>query len=263
MKKLIIVLFVMFSGLLIQFTCTGNDKTLKQVKGKKVLIFTKNGEGYVHDNIAASVKALNEICQEMDISTDVTDDPAKFTDSNLKKYDALIFTNTNNKVFDTNEQKKALQNFIRSGGGFVAIHSANATERDWPWMWSMVGGKFIRHAPHQQFDVLVTDANHPSTYFLPMRWKVDDECYYSNQLNPDIHVLLSADLTTVEDKNMAEYPGETFGKLFPLCWCHEFDGGREWYTALGHDIETYSDPTFRKHLEGGILWVLGVDKIKN
>lgn len=262
MRKLIVVFVVLLTGVVILFAGPGNDKSLKKVKGKKVLIFTKNGEGYVHDNIAASVKALEEICKEMDISTDVTDDATKFTDGNLKNYDALIFTNTNNKVFDTDEQKKALQNFIRGGGGFVAIHSANATERDWPWMWSMVGGKFVRHAPHQQFDLLVTDANHPSTYFLPQRWTVNDECYYSNQLNPDIHVLLSVDLATVKDKNMAEYPGETFGKLFPLCWCHKFDGGREWYTALGHDIEFYADPVFRKHLAGGIIWVLGVDEVK-
>jgi type 1 glutamine amidotransferase len=262
MKKLIIIVTVLLFGVFILVAGFGYDKTTKQVKGKKVLIFTKNGEGYVHDNIAASVKALKEICAEMGIKTDVTDDAARFTVDNLKNYDALIFTNTNNKVFDTDEQKKALQNFIRGGGGFVAIHSANATERDWPWMWSMVGGKFVRHAAHQQFDLLVTDANHPSTYFLPKRWTVNDECYYSNQLNPDIHVLLSVDLTTVKDKNMAEYPGETFGKLFPLCWCHEFDGGREWYTALGHDIEFYSDPTFRKHLAGGIIWVLGVNEVK-
>ncbi|MCD6596392.1 MAG: ThuA domain-containing protein [Bacteroidales bacterium] len=261
MKKLFFISLILFSGILSLLAGTRIEKDFQSVKGKQVLIFTKNGEGYVHDNIAASVKALKEICKEMGMSADVTDNPAKFTDENLKRYDALIFTNTNNKVFDTDEQKKALQTYIRSGGGFVAIHSANATERDWPWMWSMVGGKFVRHAPHQQFDVLVTDSNHPSTSFLPERWTVNDECYYSNQLNPDIHVLLSVDLTTIKDEGMKEYPGETFGHLFPLCWCHKFDGGREWYTALGHDIEFYDDPDFRKHLAGGILWVLGVEDI--
>ncbi len=262
MRKLILISFAIVFVLPVLFAGDVDKKALKKVKGKKVLIYTKNGEGYVHENIANSVKALKEICSKNGILADVTDDPAAFTDSNLQNYDALIFTNTNNKVFDTEEQKSSLQKFIRSGGGFVAIHSANATERDWPWMWSLVGGKFVRHAPHQQFDVVVTDTNNPSTCFLPERWQVNDECYYSNQLNPDIHVLLSADLTTIEDKNMAEYPGETFGKLFPLCWCHKFDGGREWYTALGHDTEFYDDPLFRKHLLGGIIWVLGVENVK-
>ena len=85
------------------------------------------------------------------------------------------------------------------------------------------------------------------------------ECYYSNNLNPNIDVLLAADLGTVEDKHKVEYPNDIFGDYFPLCWTNEFEGARQWYTALGHDAETYDDPTFRKHLRGGILWVLKVE----
>ena len=97
------------------------------------------------------------------------------------------------------------------------------------------------------------------TRHLPRRWTVSDECYYSNELNPDIHVLLSADLTTVEDEERDTYPAETFGQQFPLCWCHHFEGGRQWYTALGHDPEFYEDALFVQHLRGGILWILGAD----
>lgn len=222
---------------------------------KQVLIYTKNGEGYVHENIAASVAALELICAEEGILTEVSDQPSVFTRENLERFDVIIFSNTNNEGFDTEDQKKAFQEYIR-GGGFMAIHSANATEREWPWYWAMVGGKFIRHAPHQEFDVLVTDANHPSTAHLPERWTITDECYYSFQLNPDIHVLLSADMTTVEDEGKDEYPGETFGQQFPLAWCHQFEGGRQFYTALGHDPWFYEDPLFVEHLRGGLLWIL-------
>ena len=186
----------------------------------------------------------------------MSDQPSVFTPENLARYSVIIFSNSNNEGFDTEVQKKAFQEYIRNGGGFMAIHSANATARDWPWYWAMVGGKFIRHAPHQEFDVLVTDADHPSTSHLPERWTIKDECYYSFQLNPDIHVLLSADLSTIEDEGKAEYPGETFGQLFPLCWCHEFEGGRQWYTALGHDPWFYEDALFVEHLRGGLIWVM-------
>lgn len=253
MKKVIGLL------LAVLLTFSFADAKKVNVKGKRILIYTKNGKGYVHDNIATSVKALQEICAKEGIKTDVSDDPAVFTPENLKKYDALFFSNSNNEGFDTDAQKKAFQDFCRSGKGFGALHSANATERQWPWYWALVGGKFVRHAPSQKFDVVVVDPNNPSTESLPARWHVEDECYYSNQLNPDIHVLLAADLTTVEDKGMAEYPGETFGKFFPLCWCHKFEGGRQWYSALGHHKEFYSDKTFRAHLRGGILWILGVE----
>jgi type 1 glutamine amidotransferase len=227
---------------------------------KKILIYTKNGKGYVHENIAASVKALQEICASEKIRTDVSDNPSVFTPENLKQYDALFFCNSNNEGFDTEDQKKAFQDYCRSGKGFGALHSANATEREWPWYWALVGGKFVRHASYQKFDVVVVDSKNPSTSALPKRWTIEDECYYSNQLNPDIHVLLAVDLTTVKDEGKKDYPGETFGTYFPLCWCHEFEGGRQWYSALGHNPEFYKDEIFRKHLRGGILWIL---KMKN
>ena len=91
---------------------------------------------------------------------------------------------------------------------------------------------------------------------MPKIWQREDECYYLSNLNPDIHVLLAADLNTVEDDSKDEYPGKMFGGYFPVSWCHEFDGGRQWYTSLGHKIQYYSEPDFLRHLLGGILWVL-------
>lgn len=257
MQKIFILILLTFTA----FSCSQPQKV--DGNGKKILIYTKNGKGYVHENIAASVAAIQELCSEEGIETEVSDDPAVFTPENLTRFDALYFCNSNNKGFDTEAQKKAFQDYCRSGKGFAALHSANATERQWPWYWSLVGGKFIRHAPYQKFDVVVIDPDNPSTAPLPARWTVEDECYYSYELNPDIHVLLAADMTTVEDEGKAEYPGETFGERFPLCWCHKFEGGRQWYSALGHNPDFYKDETFRAHLKGGILWIIGVDQIQN
>ena len=225
--------------------------------GKKILVYTKNGEGYVHDNIPASVQALRKLADENGFDMVVSDDPSLFTPDQLKQFDALIFSNTNNDIFDTPKQEAAFQQYIRSGGGFVAIHSASGSERDWPWFWKNLGGKFVRHPPLQDFDVQVIDKNHPSTVFLPDTWSIkQDECYYLNHLNPNIRVLVAADLTTVEDERKNEYPGDTFGNLFPTTWCHTTDGGRQWYTSLGHRPEHYSDPVLMKHILGGIQWVL-------
>lgn len=248
MKKL--AQYLTFILITLLSACTGTESR------KHILIYTRNGEGYVHENIGASVAALEKICSEEGYATEVSDVPGVFTPENLKQYDAVIFTNTNNEGFDTDIQREAFQEYIRQGRGFMAIHSASGSEREWPWYWALVGGKFLRHPAYQEFDVLVTDTTHLSTAHLPHRWRVSDECYFSNQLNPDIHVLLSVDLTTIEDEGKLEYPGETFGQQFPLCWCHTFDGGRQWYTALGHDPETYEDPLFVEHLRGGLLWVL-------
>lgn len=222
----------------------------------KVFVYTKNGKGYVHDNIPSAVKCIRELGRQNGFAVDVSDDPAKFTDDNLKQYNALIFTSTNNDVFDTDAEKLALMHYIEAGGGFVAIHSVTGTERNWPWFKRLVGGTFERHAKHQPFTEIVIDHNNPSTSFLPNTWKRDDECYYTKEINPDIHVLMVHDLSTVDDKDKPVMYGHTF----PSVWYHEFDGGRQWYTSLGHDSTTYAEPDFRKHILGGLEWVLSKQK---
>lgn len=223
---------------------------------KRVLIYTKNGTGYVHQNIPASVECLKKICTENQWAFEVTDDAAVFTPEKIRTFDVLVFSNTNNQTFDTDEQKKVFQDYIRSGGGFVGIHSACGSERQWPWFWANLGGKFIRHAVFQPFDIKVIDKGHPSTQHLPDIWKWEDECYFTNELNPCLHILLAVNLNSIKDDKKDLYPGRTFGDYFPLCWCQEFEGGRQWYTALGHQPAHYEDKNFVRHLSGGIAWAM-------
>lgn len=227
---------------------------------KKILLYTHNGKGYKHENIAASVEALAKLCSESGYKTEATDDPAVFVPEKLKEFSCIIFSNTNNEAFDTEAQKQAFVDYTHQGGAFVGIHSASGSERQWPWFSAMLGGKFVRHPELQKFTMKVIDPSHPSTKFLKDTWEWEDECYYTNQLNPDIHILLAVDLTTITDEKKTEYPGSTFGNYFPLAWCHEFEGGRQFYTALGHKAEYYKDPTFLKHLLGGIQWAIKKEK---
>ncbi len=225
-----------------------------------VLLYTKNqvGKGlYIHDNIPASVEAIKKLGAENHFTVVVSDNPADFTDANLKRFKALIFDNTNNEILDNEEQKAALQRYIRSGGGFVGIHSASGSMRQWPWFWTTLGGKFKRHPRLQTFTIKVKDPQDISTAHFPASFQWTDEFYYLDHLAPDLHVLLAGDLTTLNDPGKEEYPGKLFGSEFPLAWRHQFDGGREWYTALGHQKEHYSDPLFTKHLLGGILGAMG------
>lgn len=227
------------------------------LKDANVLVYTKNGDGYVHENIPNSIAMVEELGEEHGFEVDASDDPGLFTRENLRQYDALIFSNTNNETFDTDAQREALQWYVRQGGGFVGIHSASGSERDWPWFSRLVGGNFERHAPIQDFTAEVTDRAHPSTSFLPDRWEIDeDECYYLDELSPNIHTLLAADLETVEDDALDEYPSDTFGRSFPIAWYQQFDGGRQWYTSLGHRPEHYDDPQFVRHVLGGLQWVI-------
>lgn len=226
----------------------------------RLLVYQKNGKGFVHDNLDASAAALREIGAENGFSVAVSSDPSVFSDESLKRYRALAFANTNNEGFDTDAQRGAFQRFLRGGGGYVGIHSSTGSERNWDWFQKMQGAKFLRHPPLQKFGIKVLDASHPATAQPEKTWVWEDECYFFANLNPSVHVLMVADTTILRDPKRNTEPGAQLNGVFPLAWCHEFEGGRVFYTALGHKKSCYSDPVFRKHLLGGIRWAIGAAK---
>jgi type 1 glutamine amidotransferase len=230
----------------------------------RVLVYTHNGplpdgrQGFVHDNIATCAEAIRQLGEANGFAVDVSDDPAIFADESLKRYRVLVFDNTNNKTFDTTDQKAAFQRFIHAGGGFVGIHSASGSERYWPWYWRLIGGTFKIHAPFQPFTVKVMDPHHPSTAGYPAEtFPWTDEFYFLDHMPDDLHILLAGDMTKLNFPTKAKYRTELYGDWHPLTWCHEFEGGRAWYTALGHPKSAYADPLFRKLILGGILWAMG------
>ncbi len=228
---------------------------------KRVLVYTRNGltlqgkKGFVHDNIAASVEAIQKLGAENGFAVDVSDDPKVFTDDNLKKYKALVLSNANNEALDTEEQRKALQTYVHNGGGIAGIHSSCAMMRDWPWFWQLIGGTFVYHPKFQPITIHVVDRKHPSTAHLEETWVWPDEFYFLKEMPKDLHVLMEGDLTKLDDQRKPQDE-----KTRPLAWCHEFEGGRCWFTALGHKKEAYADPVFMKHILGGIQWAMGDKK---
>ena len=222
----------------------------------RVLVYQRNGKGFVHDNLAASASAIRELGAQNGFRVDISTNAAVFTETSLSSYQAIIFANSNNEAFETEEQRAAFERYIRRGGGFVGIHSSTGSERKWNWFQQRQGAKFLRHPPMQKFTINVLDRNHPATAHLDRVWTWTDECYFFTNINPAIHVLLAADPTTLRDPKLASTPGQKLNGVFPLAWCQESGGGRTFYTALGHKIEHYSEPVFRQHLLGGIRWVL-------
>ena len=250
MKK---TFFFSLGLLLILSTFNGLSQQSK-FEGKRLLIYTKNGKGYVHKNIATSVETLEKICKSLGVETVVSEDPSLFTRPEINRFDAVVFANTNNEAFDTEQQREAFKKYCQSGKGFGGIHSAIGSERHWPWFWKLIGGSFLRHPPFQTFTVKVNRSNHPSTQHLGSTFDLDDECYFIKNSNPSFKILLEADLSTVSenDKGKKVYRPERA----PLSWYNTFDGGKQWYTALGHSKDLYALPWFQKHLQGGIEYLL-------
>jgi type 1 glutamine amidotransferase len=183
---------------------------------------------------------------------DTTEDATVFTEENLKKYAAVVFLSTTGNVLNT-YQETALERFIQAGGGFAGIHSATDTEYDWIWYARMVGGNFESHPKPQEAKLIVTDKNHPSTKHLGDTWTKTDEWYNFKNMNKDVKVLLKIDETS--------YEGGKHNNDHPMAWYHDYDGGRAFYTELGHTEESYTDSVYLKHITGGIQYAIG-DNVK-
>ncbi len=82
-------------------------------------------------------------------------------------------------------------------------------------------------------------------------WNRTDE-WYNYRTNPRgaVHVLASLDETT--------YSGGNMGVEHPISWCQDYDGGRSWYTGMGHTDQSFADPQFLDHILGGIRTAAGV-----
>jgi len=228
----------------------------------KALVYTKNGKGYVHDNIPHAVNCLRRLGREHGFGVDVSDDPSVFTESHLKQYTLLVFASTNNDVFETDAQRLALRRFVEAGGGLVGIHSVVGTERNWKWFKMMLGGTFAWHPRFQRYSVRVIDPEHPSVVGLPRVWEKDDECYFMREMYPGIRTLLAHDLTTLrpDEAEKIKSFSAPFTDLYPAAWYQHFDGGHVWITALGHDKRDYEDPVFVRHVFQGLRFVAGLVK---
>jgi type 1 glutamine amidotransferase len=209
---------------------------------ERVLVFTKTAK-FRHDAIPVAVATLQRLIVEDGMAADHTEDAGAFTAGNLARYRVVVFASTTGDVLDETQQA-ALEGFMRAGGGFVGVHAAADTEYDWPWYGRLVGAYFQNHPPGLQ-----------STHVQPehdgqaagTRWPVTDELY-NYRVNPRGQVQVIA---TVNER---EYDGGTMGADHPIAWCHAFDGGRSWYTGLGHDAAVYTDTHFIAQLVRGLRY---------
>lgn len=215
-----------------------------------VLVFSRTA-GFRHDSIPAGIAAIQGLGAENGFSVTATEDPALFTDEGLAPYAAVVWLSTTGDVLNA-QQQAAFERYIRAGGGYAGVHAASDTEYDWPWYGDLVGAYFAGHPANQNATVKVEDPAHPSTSSLPARWPRFDE-WYNFQTNPrgDVHVLASLD-----ERSYAPGAG-AMGADHPTAWCHDYDGGRAWYTGGGHTVESYAEPLFREHLLGGIRTAAG------
>lgn len=201
----------------------------------------KTAPGYVHETIPLGNELLKRLAVKHQFELKVYEGAARdevvqeFTFEKLSAYRAVVFNNPNGLGLSP-AQRDAFKRYINQGGGYVGIHAGINCENDWPWFHDFVGAFEVGViAPNLQTLTVLPGI---STEHLPATWSLLEEWHQhtrSVDLQPNIKVLLRR-------------PGG------PVAWHQEYDGGRMWYTGLGHVASTFAQPDFEEHVWRGLRW---------
>jgi type 1 glutamine amidotransferase len=230
---------VLTTVLCLTVSCGESTATAPVHKRFRALVFTKT-TGFRHTSIDEGARAIRTLGRTHRFSVDTTADPRRFTRANLARYDVVVFMSTTGTPIARRSRQRAFEAYIAKGGGFVGVHAAADTRGKWPWYERLLGARFKNHdAGTPTRTVTVEDTSSAATRGLPANWTRADEWYrFRTDPRPRVHVLVSLDRR-------------------PLAWCHDYDGGRAVYTAMGHTEASFAEPEYLRHLLGAIEMAAG------
>jgi type 1 glutamine amidotransferase len=238
---------------LLAFLVAGPTSAVQQPAKGAILIFSGT-TGYRHDSIPDGVKAITAIAARHGLSVVASEDPAVFTADRLKRFRAIVLlsctTDPKNPASEwlVGSRRDALQQFVRGGGGILAIHAAADSHYNWPWYGRLIGGRFSRHPEGTPTgNVTVVAPADAAVRGLPRSMSRADEWYYFEDYDPVSKVLVTLDPASVGEKDINPNP---------VAWTRQINEGRVFYTAMGHTRESYSEPFFLQHVANGLDWVL-------
>ena len=267
----------------------------------RILLFTRTA-GPRHANLGPALgpglnppladsnvvqKGMLQLAEKNGWKLDYTEDLGFMT--RLDGYNAVVFFSTSRDTLD-DDAKTALRQYMRAGGGFVAIHNAFGTMYNWPYYEGLLGGaNYYDHGPNRAGDVVVVDHKDVSTKGLPPRFGFKDEWYNLVPFPTKVRFLATVDETSWRPVPAGEggfppggappgaiprrppgpqlssvvgkHPGH--GEFHPVAWCQYYDGGKVFATTLGHDAGIFTDPTFpgatafKSLITGGLKSVMG------
>jgi len=222
-----------------------------QPRRSRILYFTHSA-GYRHDSIELSqviLRQVGEVSGMFDITP--SEDVSEFTVENLARYDTVMFYTTGELPM-SGAQKAALLDFVRSGHGFVGVHSATDTYYDWPDYLELIGGYFDGHPWHQSVRIDVADRSNVLVSFLGTSLEINDEIYQIRDFDESgSRVLLRLDPASV-DLTRDGVHRRSYG--WPLAWTRSYGEGRVFYTALGHEAGVWRDSRYQWLLLNAINW---------
>ncbi|QAY77551.1 ThuA domain-containing protein [Sphingosinicella sp. BN140058] len=239
---------------LIGMIAVASPAAAKDASGRPKILLFSHTTGYRHASIEPGIAAIQALGTREKMMIVASEDPAIFSDAGLKDVDAIILLSSTTDPKKPESEwlqgagRDALQNFVHRGGGIVGIHAAADSHYHWPWYGKMLGGHFARHPQGTPEGVVtIIDAKEPTTAGLPKTIRRADEWYYFDDFDVTAKLLVTLDPATI---------GEADVNPNPVSWRKEFEGGRVFYTAMGHTNESFSDPNVLRHLTAGLRWAL-------
>lgn len=221
---------------------------------KQEILIYSGTTGYRHDSIPAGIKAVTNLAAQRGLRVVASEDPSVFSAASLKRFRAIVLlsctTDPKNPASEwlVGDRRDALQQFVRNGGGILAIHAAADSHYNWPWYSRLIGGHFARHPQGTpKGNVTIVAPGDPAVKGLPRTVSRVDEWYYFEDYDPVSKVLVTLDPQSIGEKDINPNP---------VAWTREINSGRVFYTAMGHTKESYSEPFFLRHLGLGLDWVL-------
>jgi putative membrane-bound dehydrogenase-like protein len=178
------------------------------------------------------------------INITFTHQPDQLNDDNLSKYDGLIVYANHDSISPS--QEKALLNFVKSGKGFIPLHCASWCFRNSAEVVEMIGGQFKSHK-YDSFPAVITQADHPVMKGISS-FVTKDETYVHDKISKEIQVLSER----VEGNHRE-----------PYTWVRQYERGRVFYTAYGHDENTFNNQAFLDLVKNGIFWAVGEKAMAN
>jgi uncharacterized protein len=157
-----------------------------------------------------------------------------------------------------------LRQYMRQGGGFVAIHNAVGTERNWNWYVGLLGGASTYDSAAIQPGTVQIEAADSSTVGVGApgaQFQVGSDSFYNLVPYPTNVKYLA----TVQESSLATkksvHPGH--GIFHPVAWCQYYDGGRSWVTTLGQDSRLWADLTLPINQPGGANYFPGAAQFQS
>ncbi len=242
-----------------------NPQPVQPTATYRLLVFHLEADDtFSHSSIANGIAMFEHMGDANGFEVVVSEDPALFNDDTLKQFHAVVFLNTSGDFFDES-QKRAFQNFIRSGKGWLGTHCADNTLNGWSWYHEMIGSIFRGDRWNNSIPLIKVAQDHPSTQDLPDPWVISEQYRKNTWLfdentaeDKGFTVLYKVDPEFYEGKT-GDKPGDWANQSFvPYVYTREFEGGRIWYGSMGHADATFNvDGNWYKLMEWGVDYAFG------